>query len=371
MQALLSAHPLHRPFELVSRAKTVDPIQLRNPDVMLPPRIRQPLRRLVEHLQQRVGTVALVQALRSAHPLHRPFELVSRAKTDDPIRLRNPDVTLPPRVRQPLRRPVEHLQQRIGTVALVQALLSAHPLHRPFEFLSRADTVGPCRLRSPDVTLPPRVRQPLRRLVEHLQQRIGTVALVQALRSAHLPHRPFEFLSRADTVGPIRLRSPDIFLPPRVRQPLRRLVEHLQHGIGTAALVQALLSAHCLHRTFDARSRAETVDPIRLRNPDVTLPPRVRHERHHLVESRQLGNGPTTACVHNERRPLGCRALGGLVVQGWPPERDGGGGLKQKLRARHAVSFEGDRVTPRTLRRGTTQLALRRKLSERTSHGHP
>ena len=94
-------------------------------------------------------------------------------------------------------------------------------------------------------------------------------------------------------------------------------------------VVQALLSAHLRHPFFDALSRAATPDPIVLLGLDVVLPPRVRHERHHLIESRQLGNGPAT--VHNERPPLGGWALdtdggstpGVLVVQRWHTERGG------------------------------------------------
>jgi hypothetical protein len=37
------------------------------------------------------------------------------------------------------------------------------------------------------------------------------------------------------------------------------VVEHLQHHIGAIALVEALLSAHALHRAFDARGRTPIV----------------------------------------------------------------------------------------------------------------
>ena len=64
--------------------------------------------------------------------------------------------------------------------------------------------------------------------------------VVQALASAHLQHPQFDARSRSPAFHPEALLALNVLLPTRVRKPLRRAVEHLQNRIGTVALVQAL-----------------------------------------------------------------------------------------------------------------------------------
>lgn len=56
MKALLSAHALHPQFDARSGKDAFRPEALHDVNGMLPPRVRKPLRRLVEHLKQRIGT---------------------------------------------------------------------------------------------------------------------------------------------------------------------------------------------------------------------------------------------------------------------------------------------------------------------------
>jgi hypothetical protein len=89
--------------------------------------------------------------------------------------------------------------------------------------------------------------------------------VVEVLLSAHALHRAVD--ARRAVLRPYThclccfLASPSHYLPPVVREPLAasRVVEHLQHHIGAIALVEALLSAHALHRAFDARGRTPIV----------------------------------------------------------------------------------------------------------------
>ena len=159
---------------------------------------------------------------------------------------------------------------------------------------------------------PPFVRQPLLHCIEHLQRRIGAIAVVQALAAAHLRHDVLD-VAHSPRPCPSPLHGTDVLLPPFVRQPLLHCIEHLQRRIGAIAVVQALAAAHLRHLPLNVHLTAP--EPFLLQGTNLTLPSVVGYERRQLIYFDQLWNAFAAARMHHSCLWLLCRTLDVLVVR--------------------------------------------------------